>query len=64
VVLHLRGREVGAAKPGTRLRFVGYESGAFRGAPARLFEFIPAMTMKGYGFESWVEVVVPQPASR
>jgi hypothetical protein len=62
VICELRGeRPVTSLKPGARVRLLGYESGAFVGAPSGLFRYVPAFTTTGFGLKVWFEVVRIQP---
>jgi hypothetical protein len=62
VICDLRGgNPVTSLKPGSRVRLLGYEAGAFVGAPQGLFKYVPAFTTTGFGFKTWFDVVKVQP---
>lgn|GEM_PF-1009992 len=44
--------ELKKPKTGERFRYTGYETGGFRGMPARAFEFVPPVATTGFHFET------------
>lgn len=57
VVMELRGHERKTFKPGDGFHLLGYETGAFIGAPEGLFDHVPAFTTIGYSFVTWFQLV-------
>ncbi len=44
-------------KVGSKFKYIGYETGGFTGAPAKLFDYMPAFATTGYRFSTEFHVL-------